>query len=639
MFCQRARAVKPDFVLTATNATDIAKICIGLDGLPLAIELAAARIKLFSPSAMLTRLGQRLTLLTGGPHDFPTRQRTLRDEIAWSHDLLRADEQTLFRRLAIFVGGFTLEAAQTVGNANRDLALDVLDGIATLVDKNLLKRLEQSDGESRFGMLETIHEYGLEQLVSSGELEAARRHHTDFFLRLAEATEPNLLGTRREQAVGRLEAELDNLRAALAWGQADPNRTEVGLRLAGALTWFAHFGNHFNEGRSWLVTSLQRTTEPTVSRAKALWGAGLIAMIQGDFADAQSKLVASEVLWRKIGDSLGLAIALRELCLVENGQYQLVAAQRYGEESITLCRAMGSQWDLALALDNLGLVLANQGNQKRARLLLQEAVALFRTVNDTWGLSGAIISLGFVASQQGDYLTAYPLLEESLTLRRALRDKWMITNSLNLLGEVRQRQGQFEEARKFYCECLALAHEIGDKACIAHILHHLGTLAQSQTQHERAVRLFAVAAKLRDMTGGLVFHTLVDPTEQKRSIATVRTVVGEEMFAACWVAGQALALDQAIEYALAEPQGLEAPLSASTDNLVMSPPSTYLAGLTAREVEVLRLIAQGLPYPEIADKLVISRRTVNAHVTTIFSKLGVTTRAAATRFAIDHHLG
>ncbi|MCE7981923.1 MAG: hypothetical protein DYG89_12075 [Caldilinea sp. CFX5] len=234
LFCQRARAVRPDFALTSANAADVAQICIGLDGLPLAIELAAALIKLFSPSALLAHLNQRLTLLTGGSHDLPTRQRTLADEIAWSYDLLTAEEQKLFRRLAVFVGGFTLEAAQTVGNAQGDLAIDMLDGVDTLVDQNLLKQMEQPNGEARFDMLETIREYGLTQLAASGEAEAIRRHHASFFLMLAEATAP-ILRTEQAKGLARLLEEHANLRTALAWSLGDTNATELALRLTAAL--------------------------------------------------------------------------------------------------------------------------------------------------------------------------------------------------------------------------------------------------------------------------------------------------------------------------------------------------------------------------------------------------------------------
>lgn len=635
LFCQRARAVKPDFTLTLDNAPAVAKICIGLDGLPLAIELAAARIKLFSPTALLARLDQRLTLLTGGAHDLPTRQRTLRDEIAWSYDLLTPDEQKLFRRLAVFMGGFTLEAAEAVGNG--DLGLDVLAGVATLVDHNLLKQMEQGADEARFAMLETIREYGLERLEASEEAETICHYHANFFLRLAEATEPDLLGPRRQQGVVRLEAELDNLRAAFTWSEAAPNKVEIGLRLAGALIWFAHFANHFHEGRNWLQTSLQRVPELTPARAKALWGAGLLAMIQGDFADARRQLEASAALWRRIGEPLGLAIALRELSLVEFAQGQLVTAQQHGEEGVGLLRTLDSKWHLALALDNLGTIVANRGEPTAARRLLQESVALFRMVDDAWGLSGATISLGFVASRQGDYTAAVPLIEESLTIRRTLIDKWMIANSLNLLGEVRQRQGQIEQAKHLYRECLTLAHEIGDKACMAHILYHLGTLSDPQSQAERAILLWAAAARLRAEAGGFLFHTLIDAIEQERTMASMRALVGEPSFAAKWAEGQAMRLERTIEYALTVPTPQNTPTLAGNHSVILPPP-TYSVGLTAREVEVLRLMAQGLSYAEIADKLVISRRTVNAHVTSIFSKLGVTSRAAATRLALDHHL-
>ena len=237
LFCQRARAVKPDFMLTAANAADVAKLCIGLDGLPLAIELTAARIKLFSPSALLARLHQRLTLLTGGSHDLPMRQRTLRAEIAWSYDLLTTDEQKLFRRLAIFVGGFTLEAAQAVGNGNSDLGIDVLDSVATLLDHNLLKQVEQNGGEARFDMLETIREYGLEQVAVSGELATLQCCHADYYLSLAEEGDRNIQQGVQETWLPRMACEQSNWRTALAWSQST-GEIEAELRLTGSLWYF-----------------------------------------------------------------------------------------------------------------------------------------------------------------------------------------------------------------------------------------------------------------------------------------------------------------------------------------------------------------------------------------------------------------
>ena len=551
LFCQRARAVKPDFTLTPENATAVAQICIGLDGLPLALELAAARIKLFSPSALLARLDQRLTLLTGGAHDLPTRQRTLRDEIAWSYDLLTAEEQKLFRRLAVFVGGFTLEAAQMVGNAQSDLAIAVLDGIAILVHQNLLKQMEQPDSEARFDMLETIREYGLAQLEASGEREMIRHHHATFFLWLAERTEPELLGRQRKQRLAQLEAELDNFRAVLRWSQADANRMVQGLRLAGALAWFAHFHNHAIEVRGWLVTTLQRATEPTAARAKALWGAGLLAAMHGNFPIARSELEESTAHWRKIGDLHGLAIALRELCMVAYCQSDFVTAQRYGEESIALCRVLDSRWDLALALDNLASAVAGQGDRATAQTLFEEELVLFQALDDAWGIASAFSGLGFIAGLQGDNATARAHFTQALVLQRAAAHKWLIAEALTLLGEIRQRQGEMEEADALYRESLLLGRELGDKGGMGLIFHHLGTLAQGQRQPERAVRLLAVAAILRHVTGGASYHTLTTLADQEHAIDTVRALVGQERFAACWVEGQALSMEQAIEYALA----------------------------------------------------------------------------------------
>ncbi len=639
LFCQRALAAKPDFALTPNNAATVADICIKLDGLPLAIELAAARIKLFSPAALLARLNQRLTLLTNGPHDLPTRQRTLRDEIAWSYDLLTIDEQTLFRRLAVFVGGFTLEAAQAVGDpsagSGQVLSGDVLDGVATLVDQNLLKQVEKGDGEARFGMLETIREYGLEQLVANGEAETVRRRHADFFLWLAERAEPTLLGRQRKQGLAQLEADLDNFRAALLWSQADANRAETGLRLAGALSWFAHFSNHANEVRGWLATTLQSASQPTWVRAKALWGAGLMALILGEYQQAKTEFEESVTLWRALGDQRGLAVALRELCAILHFLDQPIAAQQCGEESVAFWRMVDSPWDLAMALDNLAFAIAAQGNKGQAHILFEEELALFEAIGDSWGQATALNGLGCIAGQQGNYAAARVYLMKALALRRVEAEKFTLAEALTLLGEVLQHQGEWETASKLYGECLIVAHDNGSRAVIAHVLHQLGTLAQAQNQIQRAVRLFASAAALRASAGGLGSHTTKIPAEQIQAIATARATLDEEAFAVLWTEGQAMKLDQTIAFALSQPAPAEAAPLVEDEKAT---PLLSPAGLTAREVEVLRLLVQGLTYAQIADTLIISRRTVNSHASTIYSKLGVTSRAAAMRLALDHRL-
>lgn len=639
LFCQRARAVKPDFTLTPDNAADVARICIGLDGLPLAIELAAARIKLFSPSALLARLDQRLTLLTGGAHDLPTRQRTLRDEIAWSYDLLTPEEQKLFRRLAVFVGGFTLEAAQVVGNAQGDLAIDVLEGIATLVHQNLLRQVEQLNSEARFDMLETIRQYGLAQLATSGETEMIRRYHANFFLKMAETTEPDLLGPKRQQGLARLKAEHDNLRTAFAWCEVDRNGAETGLRLAGALIWYAYFGNHSDEELRWLKMSLRRATAPTAARAKALWGAGLMAMNQGNYQFARGMLEESEAIWRALGDRLGLAITLRDLCLVAHFQGRSSAEQRYAEESVTLCRTTGSKWDLALALDNLAYTVAEQlGDQASAIALFDEERTLFQALGDQWGLASAFVGLGCIAHGQGDYATARAHFEQALAIRRAAADKRNIVGTLNALGQVLQRQENVTEASSLYCAALELAYEIDDRVGMALVFFLLGTCAYTQNQFDRAVCLFAVADTQQRLTGSTGYHLLDNHYAPEEVFETIRTRVGEETFTRHWVGGQTLMIERAISYALAVPDAADVTTLRKEVNPVKLSPFTSANGLTKREIEILGLLVQGLTYAQIADKLVVSRRTVNAHATSIYSKLGVTSRAMATRVAVEQRL-
>jgi predicted ATPase/DNA-binding CsgD family transcriptional regulator len=653
LFCQRARAVKPDFALTPENAAAVAQICIGLDGLPLALELAAARIKLFSPAALLARLDQRLTLLTSGSHDLPTRQRTLREEIAWSYDLLSGDEQKLFRRLAVFVGGFTLEAAQAVGDAPGDLTINVLEGVAALLDHNLLKPLEQTDGEARFTMLATIREYGLEQLNASGEAEMICGNHAHFFMALAEAIEPRLAGppSQSEPARVRLRSELDNLRLVFAWSQSPSlqdtqPRAAVGARLACALAFFPFGNDHMHELRRWLETTLQWAEAPTALRAKALWGAGMAAIVHGDYHIARAELEESVALYRTLDDQGQLAAALRELCLVAYTQRDLTAAQRYGEESLALYRTLNRQSDLALALEGLGSTFVHQGNLVAARTLFEEQLALARLLDQASLRSGALVGLGWIARQQGDFATARKHFTEALTIRRELHEEWMIGEALDLLGELLQQQGAWEEARHHYLEGLSVAHAFGDKGGMALILYHLSTLVLAQCQPMRAARLLGVATALQKASGGIHFHAPTTLADWERTTVTVQTVLGAEQFADGWAEGQAMRLEEAIAFALTtdnSPETTAAPLAVeaatvSLGNEMATPLAMHPAGLTAREVEVLRLLVQGLTYAQIADKLVISRRTVNVHLTSIYSKLGVTSRATATRFAEDQHL-
>jgi predicted ATPase/DNA-binding CsgD family transcriptional regulator len=593
LFAERAQAVKPDFALTETNATTVAAICTGLDGLPLAIELAAARIKVFTPPALLARLQQRLTLLTGGPQDLPARQRTLRDEIAWSYDLLSPAEQMLFRRVAVFVGGFTLEAAQAVGNTDGALTLNVLDGVAALVDQNLLKQVEPSGGEPRFGMLETIQEYALERLVACGELDALRRCHAEYYLTLAEEGNRKLQGGEQGVWLPRMEREQSNWRTALAWSRSARD-VEQELRLAGALWYFWLYYGYLNEGRHYLEDVLVRTggLGSQQARANVLEGAGAFAMTQGDNQTARLRL----------------------------------------EESLALARALGDKRLIANVLLQLGWVALHlEGDDALAAVHFEESLTIARELGDKFSIAIGLYSLGELAKERGEYGQACCCFEESRAIWQELGAKWDVAMSLAMQGVAVRLQGDRVRARALFKASLELWRELGSRRAhgVVDCLKELARLYAMDKELEHAARLFGAAEALRELIGT---PPLID------DIAALRIQMGAEAFPEVWADGRAMPPEQAIEYALGLP---EIPTSASPPvghEPVAPAPPTYPAGLTAREVEVLRLIAQGLPYTEIADKLVISRRTVNAHVTSIFSKLDVTSRAAATRFALDHHL-
>jgi ATP/maltotriose-dependent transcriptional regulator MalT len=397
------------------------------------------------------------------------------------------------------------------------------------------------------------------------------------------------------------------------------------------LAWFAHFGNHCSETRTWLEIALQRASAPTAARARALWGAGLMAMMQGDGQSACDLLKESVVLWRKLGDRRGLAEPLRELMYASLLQGDIQTALRCGEESAALWRRENSLWDLSLTLSMLGYAHVWQGETAAALAILSESLSLCRALQDAWSISVAIIGLGFANARQGNYAAARAWLEEGLAQWPSQEDQWSRCEALMLLGEVLQRQQEPLLAAAAYHECLLLGKELGAKPRCIFLLRHMSALAQAQDQSAYAVQLSA-AAERWDMGGSDVFITIADFSTQAQEIAALRAQMGAQAFSASWERGKAMTLDEAIAYALAM-DTVNAAGSPST------PPSpVYPAGLTGREVEVLRLLAQGLSYAEIAEQLVISRRTVNAHVTSIYSKLGVTSRMAAARFAGDHSL-
>ncbi len=395
LFVARARQARPDFQLDGDNMAAVADICRRLDGIPLALELAAARVALLPPAALLARLDRGahghtpLQLLTGGARDAPTRQRTLRAAIDWSYGLLTEDERTLLRRLAVFAGGCTLDAAEAVCPAAgldefTEWDGDVLEGLASLVDKSLLR--SEQGAEPRFSMLETIRAYGLEQLAAVGETEASRRRHAAHYLVVAQRAEPALTGAEQGTWLARLEGEHDNLRAALQWSR-DSGESALGLRLAGALWRFWYVRGHLSEGRAWLDGLLALTTsdkEPDVAaiRAKALTGAGVLANIQGDYDRATVLCEESLTLYRRLDDTRGAAVALSILGNLAMNQGAYARAVALSEESLALYRTLGDKRGMAVALNNLGVVLLHQGAYERSAALCEESLTLNRELDE-----------------------------------------------------------------------------------------------------------------------------------------------------------------------------------------------------------------------------------------------------------------
>jgi predicted ATPase/DNA-binding XRE family transcriptional regulator len=592
LFVQRAQAVKPDFVLTEHNALAVAEICARLDGLPLAIELAAARIKLLPPQTLLARLHNRLNILTCGPVDMHARHRTLRDTIDWSYYLLEPGEQTLLVRMAIFQGGCSLEAAEMVCNGEGDLPLDVLHGLASLLDKNLLRQAEAADGEPRFTMLETIKEYALERLAQSRESELLWQRHAEHYVKLAEQIELELRGAQQAAWLQRLEQEHDNLRTALQWA-LDKGASETCTRLGRALWFFWLVRGHFTEGRHWLeaILSCAGSTDSN-ERAKVLLGAGVLAREQGDCSHAVTLLEESLQLCRKLGDKGGVAETLSHLGRVVQLEGNYVQAATLIEESLALYRELPSKRGIAEALYSLGRTAQRQGNYAQAAARFEECLALYQELGNRWGAAETLCNLGGAAQCQGDYARAVALLEESLALCRELGNPAGAAWALNELGEVARQQGDYEAASAVYAESLRLFRELGEKRGIMYSLHNLGYVAlrrgnyrqavarfaeslrlfkeqgeqvgiasclaglagvagalgtsqgQDSDSARRAARLFGAAAALLDTTSTNIWP--VDRIEYERNMAMVRAQLDETAFAKAWAEGSAMSLEHAI---------------------------------------------------------------------------------------------
>ena len=545
LFVQRAVAAKPDFELNRENAAAVTEICARLDGLPLAIELAAARVKVLSPSLMLTRLANRLQLLTGGARDLPQRQQTLRATMDWSYDLLSAAEKKLFRRLSVFAGGCNLEGVEAVCDTKGDLDLNLLDGMASLLDKSLVQQIEHVKDESRFVILETIREYALEKLEASGELPLTRRAHAAYCLVLAEEDATG----ESEEWLERFGLEHDNFRAGLEW-LTDTGNAEWGLRLGTALFRFWEVRESLAEGRDSLgkLLKLAGAQAPTKARARALFAAGVLAGGQGDYPSADALMSESQDIARRLGDKTGIAVSLNALAVLAGDRGDISAARTLFEESLALWRQLGDQKSVARALSNLAHVIRLQGDYDRALSLHSECLSIFRELEDLTGVAWSLNYQGDLERNRGDSTAAQTLYEQGLAMFRELGDRWGIAATLADLGTLAREQGDYSGARSLYAESIKLFRELDHKRGIARLLECCACSAAAQFEAERSLRLAGAAAALRHNIGAPL-----TPAEQARleaALKTARLALTNTDATTAWLEGSALPVDKAVEEVL-----------------------------------------------------------------------------------------
>ena len=682
LFMQRVCSQLPSFRLTAANARAIAELCVRLDGLPLALELAAARIRLLPPQAILSRLSQRLQLLTSVPHTSSPRQQTLRKTLQWSYDLLGPEEQGLFRRLAVFAGGWTVEAAEALGRSAGTTSTDSLNMLASLLDHSLIYQREQEAEEPRFLMLQTLREYGLELLVSNGELQSTRAAHAHFFLQQAEQAEAELQGPNQAVWGERLEQEHDNLRGALEWAleevadEQSAERRGIALRLSAALWPFWSMRGNYSEARTFLERALARSGDASVSlRVKILRAGADVALHQGDYVRVEGLAEPCLALYQELGDMHGIGDCLGLLGTVAWRRGKMAEAASLSEERVRLMRQVGKPGDVADALCSLADLVGRRGERAREEALYQEALLLYRKAGNDLGVAATLIQsalllwwlsrpdpatiqtihqhlqeaqaiasrLGsrrwmqvsfslaaLVALSEGETARAESLAQDSLAIAQESGNRWSIAWGLHIKGRIEARRNNLSAARSFYEQSLALTLELGDKFVTPVNLEGLAGVLVAQEELTWAAQLWGAAAALREAMGTVV--PPVDLAGYERAVATTRARLGVHAFTSAWATGRAMTPEQAFA-------GLQqASLGEAGPIVLDAPQSPVPSDLTTREREVLQLLARGLSNAQIAEELMVSLLTVKAHLRSIYSKLGVTSRSAATRYALEHHL-
>ncbi|GLV60065.1 hypothetical protein KDH_68880 [Dictyobacter sp. S3.2.2.5] len=692
LFVQRAQALQSDFRLTDANAPAIAEICVRLDGLPLAIELAAARSRLLTPQALLARLSPRLALLTRGATTLPARQQTLRGTLQWSYDLLDSYEQRLFGSLSIFVGGFTLEAAERVCGAllRDEQDATILDGVDSLLEKSLLYRVEQPAGEVRFSMLETIREYGLECLQTSGHLEDARREHALYYQNLAREAGADISRPEKGLWLDQLQRERDNLRSVLNW-LLECGEVEQALNLCNDLFWFWWTRDYPGEGRMFLERGLSIigdrldavrgwalqtlgilvSNQGNFAHAVELWQAslalfeqidgtlgsgwalsniGIATMYQGQYAEARQILEKSLALFRQldarrerspaqIGSlpvSGGVAFTLHRLASIANLQGEYARASTLAAESLAFFRTTGDSLRISPILEILAVAAINLGEYSRARAFLDEKLALDRE-NGVKRIIGITLMLqGQLAVLQGEIDRAYDLLAESIAILREIASNWRpsqdnLAEALSFSARVVERQGDPVRARTLHGESVEAARHLSTPHILAFSLEGLAAIVASQGNPAWAARLWGAAEALRASRGTPL--PAAWRSDHEHAIAIARATLPEQNFSYLLSTGRTLPLEQVLS-----DQQPVLPPPDEQKTAIKAPSASSPGGLTPREMDVLRLLARGLTSAQIGEQLTISQVTVNAHIRSIYNKLDLSTRSAATRYAIEHHL-
>lgn len=614
LFVERAMAAVPSFLLTDEEAAPVARICERLDGIPLAIELAAARMKALSASQIAGRLDDLFRLLTVGSRTALPRQQTLRATLDWSYDLLSETERRLFARLSVFAGGWTLEAAEAVcggwkdeepapaPNAQSPTPSDVLDLLAHLVDKSLVVA-ERTGGEVRYRLLEPMRQYAAEKLQAFGDELVLRTRHLAWFRTFATRADDSLRGPGIGVWLDRLETEHDNLRAALDWRSPDPSGADAALELGGALAWFWWLREYLPEGRERLTRALARPSPSPAARMRALAGAAWLAHFHRNPA----------------------------------------AALAHGEESLSIARKLGDSRAVAWALHLLGRVHYFDGDAAAARALAEESLVVARQVGDPWLVAWPIHLLGLAAHVEGDYVEAMARYGESLSIRRAIGDEGNALVLGQLLGLAAHRAGDHAKALAHYAQSLQRTSDLGLRYHVYNILAEISALAADHDQPERAVWLAAAASRRSEVVGVLPIPLIQEVLDE--GLERARRSLGPETFAAAWARGAAMPQDTAIGEALALVDSLAGPPGPSQPPAIDGPSVGEAASspkgspsLSPREVEVLRLMAVGRTSKEIAAELVIAVPTVDRHITHIYAKIGARRRTDATAYALKHRL-